>query len=123
MEQHATRAFLTESSSHLTHNRRTELGSQHWSRAKSQFLAEMEGITLSDAHWEVLTYLRKHYLDSGLPRHARYLSELLNRDFASKGGNKYLHHLFPSGPVSQGCRIANLPTPPDATDSSHGFSY
>jgi len=116
-------AYVSESSSHLMHNRRNELKKQYWTRAKSQSLADEEGLTLSDAHWSVLTFLRKDYLESGLPRHSRYLSKSLNRVFATQGGNKYLHKLFPNGPVSQGCRIANLPIPPDATDTSYGFCY
>ena len=123
MKQHLINAFTTESASHLCNIRRAELKKQHWNRAKSQLLADSEDILLTDAHWAVLKYLRKNYVTAGLPRHARYLSESLHKGFSDKGGNKYLRNLFPGGPITQGSRFANLPTPSDAVDVSHGSSY
>lgn len=123
MTQFSTNAFATESVSHLQDSRRTELENQHWSRRKSQSRANRENILLSDEHWKVLIYLRQQYLDAGLPRHARYLASALVKDFAARGGTKYLHHLFPGGPITQGSRLANIPAPSDSTDPSHGSCY
>ena len=123
MQQHLINAFTIESSSHLRNIRRAELRKQHWNRAKSQLLADNEDIILTDAHWAVLKYLRKNYITSGLPRHARYLSESLNKGFYTEGGIKYLRNLFPGGPITQGSRFANVPTPSDAVDISHGSCY
>ena len=123
MKQYSINAFKTESASVLLDIRRAELKGQHWNRAKSQHRADSEGIQLSNEHWAVLSNLRKRYLNTGLPRHARYLSEALVNDYTAKGGMKYLRHLFPGGPITQGSRFANLPTPPDATNASHGSCY
>lgn len=121
--QYNINAFATESSSHLLNIRRDKLKKQQWNRAKSQLLANNEDFLLTDAHWAVLKFLRRNYVTAGLPRHARYLSESLGKGFSAEGGNKYLRNLFPGGAITQGCRFANLPTPSDATDASHGSCY
>jgi tRNA 2-thiouridine synthesizing protein E len=123
MKQHFINAYATEQASLLPDIRRAELKDQHWNRAKSQLIADNEDILLTDAHWAVLKYLRKNYLKAGLPRHARSLSESLDKGFSSEGGHKYLRNLFPGGAITQGSRFANLPTPADATDGSHGIYY
>lgn len=123
MEQYLINTYKTESASQQFNIRSTELKQQHWNRAKSQLIADNEGIVLTDAHWAVLKYLRKNYLKTGLPRHARYLSESLDECFSTQGGMKYLRNLFPGGAVTQGSRFANLPTPSEAVDASHGSCY
>ena len=99
------------------------MAKNHWNRNKSMDLALKENINLTDKHWEVITYLRKHYLHQGLPKNARSLANDLERHYIFQGGNKYLRQLFPEGPVRQGCRLANLPIPANATDRSFGSSY
>jgi len=103
--------------------RQAELNDQDWNRNKSIHLAKSEGIDLTDKHWDVIVYLRKQYLEHGLPRFARTTARALNRQFAAQGGNKYLYSLFSGGPVTQGSRLANLRTPANATDVSFGTSY
>jgi tRNA 2-thiouridine synthesizing protein E len=51
--------------------RHTELAEQCWDRARSKALAEAEGIEFSDQHWQVIVFLRKYYLEHGLPLNAR----------------------------------------------------
>lgn len=123
MNQFTTDPQDTETSGHDTHDRTTELAGQHWTREKSLVLARQEAIDLNDEHWAVIVFLRKFYLEQGLPLHARVTAKALNRNFADKGGNKYLHRLFSGGPVTQGSRLANLRTPAYATDPSFGTSY
>lgn len=113
----------TETSSHYTEIRFVELADQSWDRNKSADLAQSEGISLNDEHWAVIVYLRRHYLEHGLPRNARILAKTLNQQFSVLGGSLYLHRLFPGGPVTQGSRLANLRTPANAIDSSFGSSY
>ena len=103
--------------------RQTELSAQDWNRDKSADLAQNEGISLNDEHWAVVAYLRKSYIEYGLPRFARTTARALNRQFAARGGSKYLYGLFAGGPVTQGSRLANLRTPANATDISFGSSY
>jgi len=123
MPQYKVNVQDTETSSPDVDIRAAELAAQNWNRNTSFDLAKSEGIRLSDEHWAVIMYLRKHYLEQGLPRHARSLARDLNQKFIVQGGNKYLRHLFAGGPVTQGSRLANLRTPAYATDISFGTCY
>ena len=95
---------------------------QEWNRRKGELLAVREGVKLTAMHWEVIDFLRGYYLRNGLAGSGRDVATALDRAFVSQGGNKYLHRLFPDGPVAQGSRIAGLPTPPYTEDTSFGSS-
>lgn len=123
MKQYTINPQNTETSSQDIDIRRAEFSKQRWNRDMSFNLAKAEGITLNDAHWAVVVYLRKQYLKHGLPRHARLLAADLKLHFKTQGGNKYLHQLFTGGPVTQGSRIANLHSPANSTDMSFGTCY
>ena len=123
MTQYKINAQDSETSSQYVNIRQAELGVQNWNRARSATLAANEGFELTDQHWHVISYLREQYLEHGLPRFARTTARALNKQFAAQGGSKYLHNLFPGGPVTQGSRLANLRTPANATDTSFGTSY
>ena len=123
MTQYKINAQDSETFSQYASIRQAELGDQNWNRARSETLAANEGFELTDQHWQVISYLREQYLEHGLPRFARTAARALNKQFAAQGGNKYLHDLFPDGPVTQGSRLANLRTPANATDISFGTSY
>ena len=103
--------------------RLAELNDQDWNQKQSTELAKNEGIILNNGHWDVILYLRSYYLEFGLPRFARTTARALNRHFAAQGGSKYLHGLFNDGPVTQGSRLANLPVPDNAFDTSFGTNY
>jgi tRNA 2-thiouridine synthesizing protein E len=123
MTQFTQNAQVTETSSQYAGIRLAELIDQNWNRKKSAQLAMLEGISLTDQHWDVIDYLRTQYLKHGLPRFARTTARALNRQFAAQGGNRYLYSLFAGGPVTQGSRLANLRTPANATDVSFGTRY
>ena len=123
MTQFIQNAQDTDTFSHYAGIRLAELIDQNWNRNKSAQLAMLEGISLTDQHWDVIDYLRTQYLKHGLPRFARTTARALNRQFAAQGGNRYLYSLFAGGPVTQGSRLANLRTPANATDVSFGTSY
>jgi TusE/DsrC/DsvC family sulfur relay protein len=123
MQQFIVDPQETETSGRDHGDRLTELAEQRWSRNKSAALADGEGIALSDGHWAVVMFLRQHYLRHGLPIAARVTANALKKRFLRQGGNKYLHRLFPGGPVAQGSRFANVRTPAYATDPSFGTSY
>ena len=123
MTQYKIDAQDSETFSQYASIRQAELGDQNWNRARSETLAANEGFELTDQHWHVISYLREQYLEHGLPRFARTTARALNKQFAEQGGSKYLHNLFPGGPVTQGSHLANLRTPASATDISFGTSY
>lgn len=92
-----------------------------WSRDIARSLAEAEGLGLSDAHFEVLDFLREHAIHhGGLELDAHRLLRVLEDRFAEKGGGRWLFTLFPGGPIRQGMRLAGLPPLPHAEDPSFG---
>jgi len=95
---------------------------QEWNRKKGELLAVKEGVRLTAMHWEVIDFLRGYYLRNGLAHSGREVAVALDLAFVSMGGSKYLHRLFPDGPVAQGSRIAGLPLPPHTEDPSFGSS-
>jgi tRNA 2-thiouridine synthesizing protein E len=94
-----------------------------WSEHKSQQIATQLGIQLSDAHWEVIRYVRDHLLENGLVRRSRELSSILNARFRKKGGKKYLYRLFHGGPVLKACRLGGVPLPENCVDPSFGTAF
>lgn len=88
-----------------------------WSEDLAAFMAEKEGIILTDDHWEVLEFLRKFYFEYGVAPMVRilmsHMAEELSPEVASR---EYLYGLFPQGPSRQGSRIAGLPEPQGCID-------
>lgn len=92
----------------------------HWSPMVANRRAADAALTLAEEHWQVLYFLRERYRISSANWTARQLTRDLEAEYAESGGRAYLYRLFPRGPVAQGCRIAGLPVPADATDASFG---
>ena len=76
----------------------------------AQVIAQAEGIVLTDAHWEVIRYLRDEYQAHG---HTPNFRNMLKGFQAIHAGadSKYLYDLFPVGPAKQGPKVAALPQP------------
>ena len=91
-----------------------------WNEEQARKVAGEDGIELTDAHLQVVYSLRDYYRVYGVAESARILSDMLATEFASKGGRKYLHSLFPQGPVKQGLRFAGLPVPAHIQDGGFG---
>jgi tRNA 2-thiouridine synthesizing protein E len=73
-------------------------------------IAAAEGIELSDAHWEVVRYLRDEYQANG---HTPNFRNMLKgfQAIRPEADSKYLYDLFPIGPAKQGAKVAGLPQP------------
>lgn len=93
---------------------------QRWDEDQARHLASEQGVELSEDHFKVIHLLREYYLENGLPESGRELEEMLDNKFSSQGGVKYLHKLFPEGPVTQGMRFAGLPVPAYSEDEGFG---
>ena len=75
-----------------------------------QVIAEAEGIQLTDAHWEVINFMREQYKEHGHPPNFRNM--LKGFDEVRPGvDSKYLYDLFPVGPAKQAAKVAGLPQP------------
>jgi TusE/DsrC/DsvC family sulfur relay protein len=93
---------------------------ERWTPQIANQLAANEGLELEDEHWEVIYYLRERYRTHGNEDNARIILHDLERKFSPAEGRAHLYQLFPDGPVSQGSRLAGLPTPPHASDLAFG---
>lgn len=73
-------------------------------------IAQAEGIELTDAHWEVVNYLRDEYRENG---HTPSFRNMLKgmAELRPEIDSKYLYDLFPMGPAKQGPKVAGLPQP------------
>jgi len=94
-----------------------------WSESMAQQIAAQSGIQLSEAHWEVIRYVRNYYLERGFVRRSRELSSALNARFREQGGKKYLYRLFNGGPVLKACRLGGVPLPENCIDPSFGTAF
>ena len=73
-------------------------------------IAAAEGIELTDAHWQVVAYLRDEYREHGHTPNFRNMLKGLT-DSPPGCDSKALYDLFPVGPAKQGAKVAGLPQP------------
>ena len=74
-------------------------------------IAQAEGIELTDAHWQVIRYVRDKYREDGqTPNFRNMLKEFAER-VRPGTDSKYLYDLFPAGPAKQAAKVAGLPKP------------
>jgi TusE/DsrC/DsvC family sulfur relay protein len=73
-------------------------------------IAAADGIELTEAHWEVIRFLRDEYQAQG---HSPNFRNMLKgfQALCPKADSKFLYDLFPLGPAKQGAKIAGLPQP------------
>ncbi len=81
-----------------------------WSEAFARALAQREGLVLTDAHWEVIRFLRQHYAEHGVQAQVRVMIRHFTQAWGpQRGSNHALHDLVPrGGPQKQGNRLAGL---------------
>ncbi|MBI3793454.1 MAG: TusE/DsrC/DsvC family sulfur relay protein [Nitrospinae bacterium] len=83
-----------------------------WSKDAAEVLAKGEGIPLTEAHWEVVNFLRDYYDEYKIAPMIRILTKEIGKKLGKEKGNtKYLYELYPGGPAKQACKIAGLPKP------------
>lgn len=73
-------------------------------------IALAESIELTDAHWEVVNYLRDAYREHGHTPNFRNMLKGM-AEIRPEVDSKYLYDLFPLGPAKQGPKVAGLPQP------------
>lgn len=83
-----------------------------WTKEVAEVLAADEDVELTDAHWEVIDFLREYYDEYQIAPAVRVLTKALGKKLGKeKGNSKYLYELFPFGPAKQACKIGGLPKP------------
>ncbi|MEM6051063.1 sulfurtransferase TusE [Erwinia sp. P7711] len=83
-----------------------------WCEELAPQLAEEEAIELTEAHWEVVRFVRAFYLEFNTSPAVRMLVKAMAQKYGEeKGNSRYLFRLFPKGPAKQATKIAGLPKP------------
>lgn len=77
---------------------------QEWNENVARAIAQEEGISLSDRHWEILKYLQDQQ---------RQEVALTIRRIGQSGvvSIKEFYDLFPGGPLKKASKIAGIPKP------------
>ncbi|MGR9114477.1 MAG: TusE/DsrC/DsvC family sulfur relay protein [Gammaproteobacteria bacterium] len=84
-----------------------------WDEDVARALAAIDRIELTDRHWEILGFIRDYYqLYKHLPNARVFAKAIANQLGKDKGSSRYLHKLFPKGPLKYACKLAGLPKPP-----------
>lgn len=111
------REFEFNGKIYKVHTKGNLVNLEDWNEALAEFMARRESIELTEAHWEVIRFLRKFYFQYGITPMVRLLLKHLGQQFgADKFNEAYLYQLFPGGPSRQGSRIAGLPEPQGCLD-------
>ncbi len=89
------------------------LNTTDWNEDVAKALALLNDIDLTDAHWEIIFYIRTYYLQYKHLPNARVFTKAIAKGLGEeKGNSRYLHRLFPEGPLKYACKLAGIPKPP-----------
>ena len=79
---------------------------EQWNEAMAEEIARESGIDhLTDRHWQVVSFMRKTYLETGAAPSIRTLGKV------SGVSIKELYELFPKGPAKLAAKIGGIPKP------------
>ncbi|MGF1776018.1 TusE/DsrC/DsvC family sulfur relay protein [Vibrio nomapromontoriensis] len=88
------------------------LNFEEWEEGMIAILAEEENIELTDAHVEVVMFVRQFYQEFNTSPAVRMLVKAMEKAHGpEKGNSKYLFKLFKKGPAKQATKLAGLPKP------------
>ena len=83
-----------------------------WTPAVAEALAELECVTLTDAHWEIIALIQQFFEEFDASPANRALVKYAKIELGPEKGNSiYLMSLFPGSPTRLASRIAGLPKP------------
>ncbi len=83
-----------------------------WNPDVTLAIARQEKLELSEAHWEVIHFVRAFYQEYKTSPAIRMLVKAMAQKLGEeKGNSRYLQRLFPDGPAKQATKLAGLPKP------------
>lgn len=83
-----------------------------WNQDVALAIAEKENLQLTEAHWEVIHFVRGFYKEYKTSPAIRMLVKAMAQKLGEdKGNSRYLQRLFPDGPAKQATKLAGLPKP------------
>jgi TusE/DsrC/DsvC family sulfur relay protein len=81
-----------------------------WNDGVAEEFARQENIQLTDAHWDVIRFMREFYDEHQVAADARFVIKHLSEKHG-KAARNMLFDLFPYGYVKQACKIAGMRRP------------
>ena len=83
---------------------------EDWSKELAEHMAKLEGITLTQKHWDLIEFLRDEFINnSGNQPNTRNIVKAMADKWGTDVIQKDVYDLFPKDPSKQGGRIAGLP--------------
>lgn len=83
-----------------------------WSRGLGEYMAHLDGVTLTQEHWEIIHYFREYYEDYNIPPPMRMVIRVFKKAFGDDNANsRYLLKLFPEGPTKAASKFGGMPKP------------
>ena len=83
-----------------------------WDKTIALQIAESENIPMTDAHWEIVHFVRDYFeVYQSVPENRTLLKTLRERHGKDIATRKYIHKLFPYGFGQQACKIAGMRKP------------
>jgi tRNA 2-thiouridine synthesizing protein E len=83
---------------------------EDWSKELAEHMAKLEGITLTQKHWDLIDYLRDEFINNnGTQPNTRHIVKAMADKWGVDVIQKDVYDLFPKDPSKQGGRIAGLP--------------
>ncbi|MHB8843122.1 MAG: TusE/DsrC/DsvC family sulfur relay protein [Nitrospirota bacterium] len=81
-----------------------------WDIDVANYIAAVEGIEMTEHHWEVVRFLRDYYQRNNIAPLVKVLAKEIGQRLGHEmGSTRYLYKLYPCGPANQACKIAGLP--------------
>lgn len=88
------------------------LDHKQWNEDVAILLAQADDMELTEAHWEVIRFVREFYLTYNTSPAIRALTKAMKAEFGEeKASSRYLYRLFKEGPAKQATKYAGLPKP------------
>ena len=83
-----------------------------WDETIALQIAKSENIPMTDAHWEIVHFVRDYFeIYQSVPENRTLLKTLRERHGKDVATRKYIHKLFPYGFGQQACKIAGMRKP------------
>jgi len=83
---------------------------EDWSKELAEHMAKLEGITLTQKHWDLIEFLRDEFTNNnGNQPNTRNIVKAMSDKWGTDVIQKDVYDLFPKDPSKQGGRIAGLP--------------
>lgn len=83
-----------------------------WNAELGCFMASLDGVDLTNEHWEVIHYFREYYEDYNIPPPMRMVMRVFKKAFGEENANsRYLLQLFPEGATKAASKFGGLPKP------------